>query len=126
MALNLREHAATAGLRKTVQGNFGMPVDIVFASGNEQLSIQAQVLYDTEEIDPESGDLISVRREWVTLIKADLDEEINQGDTAYFKIPKSPDDQTTKIERMLDNSQQIVDGASLGFIRIPLTQVEQA
>ena len=127
MALNLREHAATNGLRRTVKGNFALPVDIVFASGNEQLQEGAQVLYDTEQIDPETGDLISVKNTWITFVKVDLDEEINQGDKAYFKFPKNPSEPSgDQLQGVLDGSKTIIDGQSLGFIRIPITETEQS
>ncbi|MEJ2043703.1 MAG: hypothetical protein P8X74_03595 [Reinekea sp.] len=104
---------------------WGMPVDIIFASGNDQEQVNAQVLYDTEQIDPESGDLISVNNTWITFAKASLDEEINQGDKAYFKFPTRPGS-TVQIAGMLDGSKAIIDGKSLGFIRIPITDVEQS
>jgi hypothetical protein len=104
---------------------WGMPVDIVFASGNEQSEVNAQVLYDTEQIDPDTGDLISVNNTWITFASADLDEEINPGDKAYFKFPKRPGT-TTQISGMLDGSKKPIDGKSLGFIRIPITDVEQS
>lgn len=127
MAFNLREHIATAGLRTSIKGNYGIPVDIVFASGNTQLAENAQILYDTENLDPDTGDLISIKNTWITFVKADLDEEIKPTDRAYFKYPKNPSAPTgEKLEGTYDGSKTLIDGQSAGFIRIPITSVIQS
>lgn len=123
--MNLREHIATDGLTRSIEGNFGLEVGITYPDGDDQ-TLKAQVLYDTESLDPENGDLISVENTFVTFVKANLDQEItNGGGKYYFKIPKSPSS-SEQIAGMFDGSKSLIDGESVGFVRVPLTDPEQA
>lgn len=122
--MNLREHIATTGIQRSIKGNFGLPVDIIFADGTEQLQEKAQVLYDTEALDPDNGDMLSVKATQVTFVKADLDQEITNSSVAAFKVPKTPQNLETETY-VYDKKKALVDGATVGFIRVPLTKFEQ-
>lgn len=102
----------------------GMAVTIIFADGTEQ-DIDGRVLYDTQKLDPESGDLITIKETWVEFATVELDQALSTGNITAYKIPPYPG--STTVQTMIfDQSKSIVDGDSLGFKRIPLTIFEQS
>jgi len=99
----------------------GMTVDLVYEDGTDQLGVNAQILYDTEQISPETGVPVSMRMTFITLALADLDQDITK---VYVTYPKRPGS-TEMLKGILDGSKDTIDGKSAGFIRIPVTDIEQ-
>ena len=122
MAFNLREYVYQQMIPRATSRN-GETVDITYADGTSQTGVNAQVLYDTEAIDPEEGVLISVKKTFVTVAIYDLDQA--KENIRYIKYPSYPG-ATTQKSGMFDGSKAAIDGESAGFIRIPITETEQS
>lgn len=124
MAYELRKYIYNTAIPRAIEEDFGLPVDIIFPDSTKQ-TLNAHVLYDTEQIDPETGDLISVDNTWLVFASASLDQEITDG--TYFKFPINPSS-TTQTRGMYDgsNSGGIVNGDTIGFVRVPMTEPEQS
>ena len=121
--MNLREHIATEGLKMSIEGNYGLSIELTTPSGNviktnvEGEQLKGQVLYDREGIDPETGDLIVIGETRVTIRRSALAEVPNAGETW------NPDVLTSYI---IDEDQSGIDGQSVGFITLKLKQIVQS
>jgi len=94
--MNIRTHLATAGLKKMIEGNYGLPVELTAPDGTEiklnedGVTLKGEILYDREAIDPESGDLITVQEIMVSLRKTALSRIPLAGEIWKVAIPLNP------------------------------------
>ena len=132
MAFNLRTHIATNGLKRSIEGNFGMPVELTDPDGEDITTnedgdtLKAQILYDFDSIDPESGNLIVVTETHVVLRKTALSRVPLAGEIWGIRIPLNPDDPDTLTQLMINTDEAPVGGSSVGFILLNLKQVDQS
>jgi hypothetical protein len=78
--MNIREHLATKGLKRMIEGSFGLPVVLIAPDGTEINTdddgneLKGQVLYDHDSLDPDTGDLTSTKEIRVSLRKTALSQ----------------------------------------------------
>ena len=106
--------------------SFNIPVNLKYPDGSEQTGLIAQVLYDREGIDPDTGDEIVVNETRITLIKADLDQEISVGMNLAVEYPPDPANQDILTTEIMNGDKAPVDGGSIGFITIFPKKTEQS
>ena len=132
MALNLREHIATAGLKRSIEGNFGLPVVLIDPDGgtidtNEVGDIlKGQVLYDRLGIDPETGDEIIIDEISISLRKSALSRVPVAGERWDIKFPLDPSQPDIMTAHILTEDRAPVDGGSIAFIKVFPQSVEQS
>ena len=124
MSTNLRELAESL-LSLTVEGPFGLPVDLTPPSGTP-FSAVGQLVFDRLEVNPDTGEIIVVVNPVAVLRRSSLEVVPDDGENWYFKMPIEPSTTATKIGFVMDESRSIKGGKSLGIIRIPLRHVEQS
>jgi len=129
--VNLRTHIATAGLKKMIEGNFGLPIELTTPDGVEITTnedgdvLKGEVLYDREEIDPESGELKTVKEIMVSLRKTALSIVPKSGETWKVAIPLDPALPSILTTHLINSDKAPIDGDSIGFIKLFLKDVEQ-
>jgi len=123
--MNLRTHLAGPGLKKMIEGNFGLPVELTDPDGVETVHI-GEILYDREAIDPESGDLKTVQEIMVSLRKTALSRIPIAGETWKVAIPLSPALPTVLTTFLMNSDKAPIDGGSIGFVKLFLQNVEQS
>lgn len=122
--VNLRELAET-DLAVTLEGDFGLPVELVSPDGAVQTGLQGQILYDTVSVNPETMEEVIVNDPIVTLRRSSLARVPKAGERWVVKIPTSPS-LTTPVESfVLSNVSPPAGGASIGFIKLYLTRMIQ-
>lgn len=124
MSTNLRELGESL-LGLTVEGPFGLPVDLTAPDGS-QFSATGQLVYDRLEVTPDTGEVIVVTNPVAVLRRSSLDTIPANGENWHFRMPLSPSRTATKVDFVLDKSRSIEGGKSLGIIRIYLKFVEQS
>jgi len=130
--MNIRTHLATDGLKKMIEGNYGMPVELTDPDGVEYTTnedgdtLKGEVLYDREAIDPESGELKTVQEIKVSLRKTALSRIPKSGETWKVAIPLSPALPTVLTTFLLNSDQSIMAGSSIGFVSLFPKEVEQS
>jgi len=130
--MNIREHLATKGLKRMIEGNFGLPVILIAPDGttistdDEGNTLKGQVLYDHDSLDPETGDLMSTKEIRVTLRKTALSTIPAAGETWKVSIPDDPSGQDTMTTYLMNPDESPVDGQSAGFITLKPKNVDQS
>lgn len=122
--MNLRKRAEN-GLKRTLEGKWGLPVVLVDPDGNEQTksandptkTLMGQVLYDHRTIDADTGMEILVNTPVITLRKSSLDRIPVFGETWKIKFPLTPDPEAP-LETFILIGRPPEGGASIGFIRL--------
>ena len=131
MTWNLRTHIATNGLKRSIEGNFGIAVELTDPDGNDITTneagetLKAQVLYDFDSIDPESGNMIVVEETQVSIRKTALARVPAAGEKWGIRIPVDPSDPSTLTQYLINTDEAPVGGSSIGFITLNLKQVDQ-
>lgn len=129
--MNLREHIATKGLKTSMEGNFGLPVELIAPDGTEIKTneiggtLKGQILYDTEGIDPDTGELVVVGKTEVSLRRTALSQVPASGEKWLISIPVNPAFPTVLSDFMINTDQAMTGGQTMGFIKLQLKQVEQ-
>lgn len=132
MALNLREHIATNGLKLSIEGNYGLPVVLVYLDGvtvdtNEVGDVlKGQVLYDKLGLDPETGDEIIIDEISISLRKSALSRIPQAGERLYIKFPLDPSQPDVLTAHILTEDRAPADGGSIAFIKVFPQSVEQS
>lgn len=130
--MNIRTHIATSGLKIMLEGNYGIPVVLtapdatVIDTDEDGKTLKGQVLYDHDSLDPESGDLISVKATQVTLRKTALSRVPVAGENWQVSIPLDPSDLTTFTTMISTADESTVDGQSAGFVILKPKDAEQS
>lgn len=130
--MNIREHIATKGLKLSIEGNFGLPVELIAPDGTEITknevgeTLKGQILYDSDGIDPETGNLIVVKETTVSLRITALSRVPVPGEKWAVKIPVNPAFPTVLTQFLIDSDEAITTGQSMGFIKLHLKDAEQS
>lgn len=124
MTINLRE-LAESDLATTLEGDFGLPVELTGPDGAQQ-NIFGQVVYDTIQLEPETGMPVVDKNPVVTLRIASLDPVPQDGEIWYVRIPGTPSPTAPLVSYTFDGTKPSGGGASIGFIKLPLHLAEQA
>lgn len=130
--MNIREHIATKGLKRMIEGNYGLPVELIPPTGvditeNEDGdTLKGQILYDREGVDLETGGMIVIGGTTVTLRKTALSRVPVAGETWGIRIPVNPADPDTLSVFLINTDEAPTDGQSAGFIVLKLKEAEEA
>ncbi len=130
--VNLRTHIATAGLKRSIEENFGLPVELIAPDGSEitenedEETLKGQVLYDFDGVDPESGDLVSVKETRVSLRITALSRVPLSSETWGIRIPVNPAFPTVLTQYLCSPDEAIGGGQSMGFIMLKLKESKQS
>lgn len=123
MKVNFRELSESL-LNLTVEGPFGLPIDLMAPDGSK-FSAVGQLVFDRIEENPDSGEIIVVVNPVAVLRRSSLDVVPENGQNWHFRMPLTPDRLADKFDFVLDESKSISGGKSLGIIRIYMKFVEQ-
>lgn len=130
--MNICEHIATKGLKRMIEGNYGLPVELIPPTGvditeNEDgETLKSQVLYDREGVDMETGGMIVIGGTTVTLRKSALSRVPVAGEIWGIRIPINPADPDTLSVFLINTDEAPTDGQSAGFIILKLKEAEEA
>lgn len=130
--MNLREQAES-DLAQSLEGDFGLPVELISPNGeiintrqSDNSTLKGQVLYNTKDVDIDTGLEIVVNNPVVTLRRSSLSRIPVAGEKWIVKIPKNPSLTDTLINFAIDPSKPPETGQSIGFIKLYLRAVQQA
>lgn len=129
--INLREQA-NKDLGFTLEGEFALPVELIGPDGklyNTNIltgePLGGQVLYDTNEENPDTGAIITSNEPIVVLKKDSLARVPQPGEKWVVRIPVTPSSTAQKESFVLDRDRPPQGGNSLGFIRLYLRRNRQ-
>ena len=117
----------------TLEGRYGLPVELTDPDGVTQLYskndptalLQGQVLYDTSEENPETGETVVLPNPIVTLRRSSLDRIPLDGEAWLVRIPNEPRADAPKESYVVADLPP-ENGRSLGIIRLYLTKPTQS
>ena len=128
---NLRE-LANSDLKTTLEGEWSLPVRLCDPAGiwydltADNRMLTGQVLYDIVRLNPENGDRMTVPVPVVSLRRDSLVRIPVPGENWIVEIPSSPYPSAPRKQFSLNPTRPPEGGASLGFIRLYLQEVEQS
>lgn len=129
--MNLREQVET-DLAETLEGDFGLPVELITPDAviintrqSDGASLRGQVLYNSKDVDVETGLPVVVNNPVVTLRRSSLSRIPAAGEKWIVRIPKDPSLTDTLIDFAIDPSRPPEGGQSMGFIKLYLRAVQQ-
>lgn len=123
MAINLRE-LAESDLSISLEGDFGLPVELIDPDGVKYDGISGQVLFDVESVNPETLEvtvierIVSLRRSTLTRIPLD-------GERWVVRIPTTPSTTAELEDFVLSEDRPSSGGASIGFIKLYPERIAQ-
>jgi len=130
--MNLRERVES-DLSLSLEGQWGLPVTLLSPDGVLQTlkkgattPLLGQVLYDTLRINPETGEEMVVSVPVVALRRSSLDRIPLAGENWIVAIPEAPSLTATMRQYALSPTRPPEGGASVGFIRLYLQQLEES
>lgn len=121
---NIRE-LAESNLSITLEGDYSLPVELVSPGGKTQ-SVTGQVLYDSVEEAPETGEPVIVNEPVVTLRLSSLSPIPKPGEQWVVRIPSTPSTTAALESYSLDSDRSPENNKSLGIIRLYLHKIEQS
>jgi len=129
--INLREKIE-ADLSTTLEGRFGLPVVLLSPDGERQTHskndpeqlLQAQVIYDTLQDNPDSGAEVIVHKPVITLRKSSLDRVPLPGERWAFSVPEEPRRDADQVWYLAERPRE--DGSSIGFVRLYGVKMSEA
>lgn len=129
--MNLRERAES-DLSQSLEGDFGLPVELIDPDGeiintrqSDDSTLKGQVLYNSKDVDIDTGLPIVINRPVVTLRRSSLSRIPVAGEKWIVRIPKNPSETDTLIDFALDESRPPETGQSIGFIKLYLRTTQQ-
>jgi hypothetical protein len=130
--VNLRETAESL-LGLTLEGPFGLPVELTDPDGNIQTlsendgeTLKGQALGHRTTVNPDTGVELVVVNPILVLRRSSLTRIPENGEVWYVKMPLDPSETATKHNFILDRSKSIEGGRSLGEIRLYLKNTVQS
>lgn len=123
--MNLREQVEL-DLSTTLEGEFSLPVNLVDPDGVKYNDLHGMVLFDISRINPETGEPVTVGTPVVVLRRASLVRVPAAGEKWIVEIPERPSVDANKVQYVLSPTRPPEGGASIGFIRLYLQNVEQS
>lgn len=129
---NLRA-AIESDLHDSLEGEFGMAVEITSPNGETQIYslndplelLKGQVLYFSRQVDPETGETIVVNQPVVSLRISSLEVVPQPGENWYIKMPISPVQGAEKQSFVFTPTRSIEHGQDIGFLRFYPQRVEE-
>lgn len=120
-------------LRETLEGDFGLPVELIAPDGTKQLYsandptelLQGQILYDSIIQDPNTGLDVVVHKPVVSLRRSSLTTvpDATPGQNWAVRIPLEP---SVSAPKMTFRIGRVTEGGdSIGFVRLYLERIEQ-
>jgi len=122
--MNIRERIER-DLGTTLEGNYSLPVILIDPDGIEDEPYRAQILYDTLNINPDTGQAIISNNPIVSLRVSSLRRVPQAGEEWLFKIPITPSENAEKVDFTLSKTRAPEGGVSIGFKRYYLSRVKQ-
>lgn len=130
---NLRKRANNI-LKLSVENTavFGLPVELtdpdgnVYTTTNDGRELAGQALFHRTTVNPDTGVGMIVVKPVLTLRRSSLTRIPVEGEVWFVKMPDEPDPGATKKDYILDQSQAIEGGASVGIIRLYLKETVQS
>ncbi len=130
--MNLREQVES-DLAESLEGDFGLPIELVSPDAviintrqSDGAQLKGQVLYNSKNVDVETGLPIVVNNPVVTLRRSSLSRIPVAGENWIVRIPKNPSETDTLIDFAIDPSRPPESGQSIGFIKLYLRAVQQS
>lgn len=123
--MNLRE-LAESDLAVTLEGDFGLPVELIDPDGTKYTGIEGQILYDQLTADPETGEPITVNNPIVSVRRSSLVRVPQPGENWVVKIPITPSRTAALEDFMLSPVKPPGGGGSIGFIKLYLQRIIQS
>jgi hypothetical protein len=129
---SLREQA-NADLGFTLEGEFALPVELIDDAGKLYTTnfltgetLGGQILYDTNEENPDTGSLITSNEPIVVLKKDSLERVPKPGEKWVVRIPVTPSTTAPKESFIVSKDRPPEGGNSLGIIRLYLQRNRQS
>lgn len=121
-------------LSVTLEGRFGLPVELTGPDGSTQTQkagdpeslLQGQVIYDTFEENPETGERVVLEGPVVTLRRTSLDTIPAPGEFWHVRVPSEPRADAPMEDYVLSSDLPPQGCRSIGFIRLYLTKPKQS
>ena len=123
--VNLRE-LAESDLATSLEGDFGLPVELIDPDGVKYDSVNGQILYDQVRVDPATLGQMVVNNPIVSLRRSSLTRIPLAGETWHVRIPITPSVDAEKVDFLIDTDQPPEGGASIGFIKLYLKKAVQS
>lgn len=123
--MGLRERTER-DLARTLEGRWSLPVNLVNPDGVRTDGLRGQILYDIVRMNPETGEMVTVSTPVVTLRRSSLARIPIAGERWLVEIPATPEETGALVPYIISADRPPEGGASIGFIRIYLQQVEQS
>jgi hypothetical protein len=119
-------------LADTIEGEFGVPVTLIFAGDGIRVSetvdgrpLVGKVRWSQPSITTEDGDTVAVPAPVVTLRRSSLSRVPATGETWYVEIPEGGRKGAPPKSYLLDTKHAIEGGMTLGKVRLPLVEAKQ-
>lgn len=109
---------AESHLAITLEGGWGIEVDLTGPDGEKQLGLKGQVLYDRTEQNPATGQEVFVNEPVVVLRYSSLNPAPKTNEVWQIRMPVSPEVGAPKGDFVLDKGRAVEGGRSIGFIRL--------
>ena len=128
--MNMRERAES-DLAITLEGEWGLPVELVDPNGNEITldnngnTLKGQVIYEQVKINPTTGEEMVVNEPVITLRRSSLSRIPIAGEKWLIRFPGRPAEDAEKVSGVLTATRPPDGGASLGIIRLYPQKVKQ-
>lgn len=132
MSFNLRDHIAGPGLKLSLEGNFGIHFELIAPDGTEIINnevgetLKGQIIYDSEEFDPDTGGIKIVKQTEITVRRTVLTRVPLAGEKWGIRYPLDPGAQATLTTQVLNTDKAPEGGQSVGFITLFPKQAEQS
>lgn len=117
---------AESHLLISLEGVWGIEVDLTGPDGEQQLGLKGQVLYDRTEQNPATGQEVFVNEPVVVLRYSSLSPAPQTGEVWQVRIPVSPQVGALKGDFVLDKGRAVEGGRSIGFIRLYPKKAKQS
>lgn len=127
MPPNLRELSVSIlPITMGAKGPWGLPIECTPPDG-VTFNTEGQLLFDNVEVDPDTGEVMTVTKPIAVLHRSSLDQIPQDGEKWFFKMPMKPNRTAVKVDFVFNETTALLPGGrSLGIIRVPLTFVEQS
>ena len=131
-SFNLRE-AAESDLLDSLEGDFGLPVELITPDGeiittslNGGGLLMGRVVYDQISEDLETGTTVVIGEPMVTLRRSSLSRIPLAGERWVVRIPKTPHPDAEKEALATSGDRPPEGGRSIGYIKLPLKRMVQS
>lgn len=123
--MGLRERVER-DLAVTLEGKWSLPVNLIDPEGTRTDGLRGQILYDIVRMNPETGEMTTVSTPVVSLRRSSLSRIPAPGETWLVEIPETPSETAPMIQFVISPVRPPEGGASIGFIRLYLQELEQS